>query len=44
MDTEELLIHDRSERKRAEGVHAGLVETFRVFTLACMRRNQWENP
>lgn len=39
MDAEKLLIHDRRERKRAEGVHASLVETIRVFTLAYMRRN-----
>ncbi len=39
MDAEELLIHDRGERERAEGVHASLVDTIRVFTLACMRRN-----
>ena len=42
MNAEKLLIHDRCERKRAEGVHASLVETIRIFPLAYMRRNLGE--
>ena len=44
MDAEELLIHDRGERESAEGVHASIVDTIRVFPLAYMRRNQRERP
>lgn len=32
--TQELLVHDGSERKRAEGVHAGFVDSLGVLVLA----------
>lgn len=32
--TQELLVHDSGEGKRAEGVHAGFVDGFGVFVLA----------
>ena len=32
--TQELLVHDSGERKRAEGVHAGFVDSLRVLVLA----------
>lgn len=35
VDAEELLIHDGRERKRAECVHAGLVDGLTVLVLAC---------
>lgn len=34
MDAKELLVHDRSERKVAERLHAGVVEVLRVLVLA----------
>ena len=34
VDTEELLVHDRRQRQRAERFDAGLVDLFAVFMLA----------
>lgn len=34
MYTQELFVHDRSQRKRAEGVHAGFINSLRVLVLA----------
>lgn len=31
--TQKLLVHDSGERKRAEGVHAGFVDSLRVLVL-----------
>jgi hypothetical protein len=38
VDAEELLVHDRSEGEGAERVHAGVVDLFGVFVLACFRQ------
>jgi hypothetical protein len=37
MYTEELFIHDGSKRKGAEGVHASIVNSFRVLVFALAR-------
>ena len=37
MDTQELLVHDGGQRKSAERLHAGIVDTFRVLAFACKR-------
>lgn len=34
MDAQELFVHDGGERKGAEGFHACIVYSFRVFVLA----------
>ena len=34
VNAEELLVHDRSQRQGAERLHAGIIDSFRVFVLA----------
>lgn len=34
MYAEELLVHDRGEGKAAEGIHASIVDLFRIFVFA----------
>jgi hypothetical protein len=34
VNTQELLVHDSGEGEVAEGVHAGVVDCFRIFVLA----------
>jgi hypothetical protein len=38
MDTEELFVHDGSEGKRAERIHAGIIQAFGVLSLTCTRQ------
>jgi hypothetical protein len=35
MNTQELLVHDGSQRQAVEGIQAEFVNFFRVFVLAC---------
>ena len=36
VDAEELLVHDGGEREITEGLHASVVDCFRVLVLACV--------
>ena len=37
MYAEELLVHDGGKRERAERVHAGVIQAFRILSLTCAR-------
>ena len=38
MNAEELLVHDGSEGKGTERVHAGIIQAFGVLSLTCTRQ------